>query len=300
MSGGGSDVEGAPDFYYQHLVGAGEQEMDLAGEFMNFYKYGTFDGAPRNLESIQSQGRDAMSLDDLAWKSGSAPYGGDGANEFGIDWSRADFDFESTGLDMPTIYNHPTERGKATNDPKEAQQWLDAYNKENGYQVYLTQDGKEFRDYEEAAEYSYQQGFEERPASYATMEQAQIASNMELIPLQTEAEKLRLQQEKDILEQRAPALRQYFAEAGNVDPNSWANRAQADVAQQFGAARDQMGANIARTGAVPGAGRMGAIQSDLATRQAKATAGARTTARRAGEQERFNRLGQAIQMSNQL
>ncbi|MFW5958070.1 MAG: hypothetical protein ACOCQ0_02835 [Desulfosalsimonas sp.] len=174
-SGGGGGSEGAPDFYYEHLVRSGEQETEMARELMNFYKHGTFKG-----------------------------------------------------------------EGEAYSGP-----------------------------------------------SYADMERRQIKANYELIPQQA-------QQEQLIMEERAPVLRQYFQEAQNVDPEARANRAQAETSQQFEQARDQATRNITRTGATPGSNRASAMMGDLATQQAKATSAAKNIARRRGEEEKFNRLSQAV------
>lgn len=322
LCGGGGDApSGAPDFYYEHLVGAGEQEMQLAQELMNFYKWGSFSGPPRDISAITTKGKNAMSLEDMVATGGSGSSVKFSTGIGGDPMLNYDLNLDIPGMGSVTRYQHPENQWQTTTDPKEAQKWLDEYNAKHGQEVYVTPDGKEFTNYEEAAEYAYQQGFAEPPTSYASMEKAQIEANMELIPLQTgleksnielqqllnqqamqtaplagETERMRLQQQQNIMQQQAPLLQQYFNEAGNVDPNAWANRAQADVAQQFGTARKQLRSNIMRTGAMPGSGRMSAIQADLATEQAKATAGARTTARRDAQRERFARLGQAIQI----
>ncbi len=148
----------------------------------------------------------------------------------------------------------------------------------------------------------------ENAPSYSTLEQAKTEAGLEMVEptldlakkqTQAQAEQLELVEpqtawKKDQLQQSRPLLSQYYQEAGNVDEEAWADRAQADVAQQFSTQRKQLGQNIARTGATPGGGRLADISADMATEQAKATAGARTTARRKAKQTRFNRLSDAI------
>ncbi len=147
-------------------------------------------------------------------------------------------------------------------------------------------------------------GSEDAP-SYSSLEQAKTEAGMEMVEptlnlakAQTQAQQSLVQPQTDWkreqLQQSRPLLSQYYQEAGNVDEDAWADRAQADVAQQFANQRKQIGQNLTRTGAAPGGGRMAAINADMATEQAKATAGAKTSARRKAKQTRFSRLSDAV------
>ena len=145
----------------------------------------------------------------------------------------------------------------------------------------------------------------ERAPSYSNLQLAKTAAGMEMVEptlnlakAQTQAQQSLVQPQTDWkreqLQQSRPLLSQYYQEAGNVDEDAWADRAQADVAQQFANQRKQIGQNLTRTGAAPGGGRMAAINADMATEQAKATAGAKTSARRKAKQTRFSRLSDAV------
>jgi uncharacterized protein YgiM (DUF1202 family) len=134
----------------------------------------------------------------------------------------------------------------------------------------------------------------DRPYSQANMELAQVAANTEMVQPTLDLAKAQTALKTEATEAARPLLATYMAEAGNVDPNAWMNRAHAETAQQFDTARQQLNQQITRTGAAPGSGRMAALNADMTTQQAKATAGARNTARRAAEDARFTRLSDAL------
>lgn len=209
---GGGDVEGAPDFYYRHLVDAGEQEMQMAETLMNYAGYDRVSGGPSYAEMEQAQ---------IEANLGLIP--------------------EQTELQKAQIQ---AQKGVV---PKEAE-----------------------------------------------LKEEQLDQAISNAPLAGETQRLSLQEQQKITRERAPVISQFFQEAGNVDPQIRANRAQADVAQQYGQARDAAARNIARTGAVPGSGRMSAVASDLASERARSTAAARTIARQDARDERFNRLARAV------
>jgi len=198
--GGGSTVEGAPDFYYRYLVDAGRQETKMSQELMNFYKYGTFEGA-------------------------GGQYSGP---------SYADMERAQIEANMELI-------------PEQAE-----------------------------------------------LQKAQIAQGAQTAPLAGETERMGLAERQQVIEQRAPLLKQYFSEATNVNPEVWANQAQAGVAQEYANREKTLSANLRRTGATPGSGRSAAVRSDLQNSLAAAVGGAKTVARRSAKKERFNRLSSAV------
>ena len=140
----------------------------------------------------------------------------------------------------------------------------------------------------------------ERDKAVYGAETALAQQQKKTAPLAGETERQRLTEKQQIMEQRAPLLQDYFKQAGNVDPGARAREAQAEVAQQYGTAARQMEQNMTRTGARPGSGRMASLQGALQTDQARATAGAKTGARRKAEEDRFGRLNQAISLSGGL
>jgi hypothetical protein len=139
----------------------------------------------------------------------------------------------------------------------------------------------------------YRQAAKTAPVAGAA-ERAQYRQAAATAPVAGAAERAKYREQRRVVKQRAPVLRQYFEEAGNVDEGAWADLAAAGVAQQYGKAREGIRQQVARSGATPGGGRMAALHGDLTNEQAKATAGARTAARRSAKRERFSRLSDAV------
>jgi hypothetical protein len=201
--GGSSSTTTVDPEYNARMATIAEQQQEMFNQMYSFYQYGTFDGPPQNIEGISQKSKDAVTLEGIAKEPGYNPYQGQ-QNEFGIDYSNADYSFlDDLGYKPPTYYANPANPNQTTTDRAEAEQWVKDYNAEHGTEVWVTQDGKEFSSYDDAVEYSYQQGFAERPASYASMEQAQIESNMQLIPQQTELQMAQLEAELGLTPQRA-------------------------------------------------------------------------------------------------
>lgn len=142
--------------------------------------------------------------------------------------------------------------------------------------IYELPDGQRFDDRERAINYGINRGILEAPNSPLSLERERLEVAREMLPRQQEI------------------LEDFYNEAGRVDPEQYADRAQADVAQKYAAAGNELRQNILRTGARPGSARSAAMQADLQTRQARDTASARTMGRMMGDEVRFRRLSQAV------
>lgn len=259
--GGGGATQGAPNFYYEQLVASGKAETKQARELFNFYKYGTFD-APE------------------------AQLAGHGANT----WQWSDVKPLSEVWDLsnlnhysrPTMWTQPAQStaktevyqlpdGRLVVGEDQARAELEKWNASHTAR-WQTPDGKVFTDKQEAIDYMRQN----RPASYADLQSAEIQANLDLIPQQTRV------------------ARQFYNEATNIDPDRWAQRAAATVSKQYADAATVLGQKIRRTGARVGGDRQAALESALAFDRAKALAAAKTTARDRAEAEKYNRLYQAV------
>jgi len=166
------------------------------------------------------------------------------------------------------------------------------------------------------------------------LEQAQIASNLELIPYQTEAEKERigfegeqmgyarellpmetgLRKEQIGLEsertsaatelvpyQTETALtamggaRSMMEQAGDINQREWMGTAQADVAQGYAGAEAQINRQF-----TPGSPEHSKAMQNLRFEKAKQVGGARTMGRRAAGEEKFRRTGAATTAASSL
>ena len=157
-------------------------------------------------------------------------------------------------------------------------------------------------------------------SSYRDMEQAQIASNMEMIPKETalqgaqidagmellpyqtdyQKSQMELGTARDtaamgLLPQQTAGKSAFYQDAINgVDVNQRADQAQADVAQAFSGTMDSANRELARMGVNPSSGAFAARKKSDSLAKAKAIGGARTTARTGAEQENFGRLQTAF------
>ncbi len=141
------------------------------------------------------------------------------------------------------------------------------------------------------------------------VEQAQYAANLELVPLQTEAEKERIGFESEQMGyarellpyQTETALtamggaKSLMEQAGDINQREWMGTAQADVAQGYAGAEAQINRQF-----TPGSPEHTKAMQDLRFQKAKAVGGARTTGRRAAETEKFKRTGAATQAAANL
>lgn len=151
---------------------------------------------------------------------------------------------------------------------------------------------------------------------YQPMEQAQIAANMEMIPLQTEAEKLRLGLEREqiqsargllplqteyeterltsgIQETQAarPLMAEFYKQAlTGVNVGERVQQARSDVAQAYSESGDALRRDAARMGLDPNSARFANLSQTRGLDFARSTAGAMTGARTAAEDENFKRL----------
>ena len=140
-------------------------------------------------------------------------------------------------------------------------------------------------------------------SEYQPYESAMLEANKGLIPQETELRGQQLKGEIGLAPMRTEAMRaqlggapqaiEQFYGASDVDIGDRMGQAQADVTQQFGMAQGQLDRSLGRMGVTPGSGRSIGMQKDFALNRAKGIAGARTTARRQGEDDRYNRLGAA-------
>ncbi len=138
---------------------------------------------------------------------------------------------------------------------------------------------------------------------YRPYESAMLQANMGLIPQETALRKQQIESEIGLMPMRteamraqlggAPAAIEQMYQSADVDIGDKMAQAQADVTQQFAGAQGQYERSLGRMGVAPGSGRSIGFQKDFALERAKGIAGARTWARRQGEEDRYRRLGDA-------
>ena len=147
---------------------------------------------------------------------------------------------------------------------------------------------------------------------------AQFKAQLELLPERTKAARLGLEEaQRDIelgrpikealqqrqlteLEQTAPIVSQFLKEAGvsgKALGARFAEEGAANVAQQFGLAREQLGRELGRFGINQKDPRFSAALARLTVAEAKARAGASTRGLRLGEDVAFQRQGQGAQFA---
>ncbi len=150
-------------------------------------------------------------------------------------------------------------------------------------------------------------------SDYRPMEEAQIASNMKLIPQQTALQsaeieaatslipqqtalqKSQIQTAIGLLPQQAKGKDAFYQQAmSGINVNQRADRAQADVAHAFAGTMDAANRQLARRGVGPDSAAYQGQINDNAIERAKAMGGARTSARIGAEQENFSRLHTAF------
>lgn len=138
-------------------------------------------------------------------------------------------------------------------------------------------------------------------SDYQPMEKEQIAANRELIPYQKDLAKDKIVSERELLPMQTEtskmqlgAAQKYIDAAGKgVDVNSRISQAESDVKQGFGMASAKTKRDYSRAGLNVNSGRYGMMMKDLNLSQAQSIAGARTTSRRAAEEDNLNRLKSA-------
>lgn len=125
-----------------------------------------------------------------------------------------------------------------------------------------------------------------------------MAANRRLLPQQTEATRLGLEETMRDIEINRPvkeaaglASEKFYQQAAEgVDPEIRMGEATADVQQGFGQSWAEMKRELARAGIQPGSSKYQELMADMIYNKAKSVAGARTTARRTAENESFGRL----------
>jgi len=144
--------------------------------------------------------------------------------------------------------------------------------------------------------------------TYAPMEKAQIGANMQLVPKQTELQLSEIAAAQQLLPVQTELQLQQMNAAGQLLPGQTAatqqalnmamqgtneheamSLAAADVTQQFGKVKDANLRTIARRGGIGSGASLDQLTTD-AMEQAKATATAKTTARRNARTDSFNML----------
>ncbi len=168
-------------------------------------------------------------------------------------------------------------------------------------------------------------GYDSSTPSYMDMELAQIASNMEAMPYQTQqaiseskyatqaadsassllpdqtALRSALNQETlSNIALRQPVTAKYYDEALNgIDVGQRMNQASADVAGALKNATSDSIRNMSRYGINPNSGRGKSALSENSLSAANMEVGARQAARSSAETENFNRLSDATALSSQ-
>ncbi|HEX9972293.1 MAG TPA: hypothetical protein VGD14_09500 [bacterium] len=157
------------------------------------------------------------------------------------------------------------------------------------------------------------QSFDFWKSDYQPMEKAQIAANMEMIPVETAMNVEKMQAERDILpgqvalgkaknasdlstiNAKAPVTSKFFEQAlTGVDVESRASRAAADAITSFKNSDSITRRNASRMGINPNSGAFANAINSNSLNQAKTVAGAMNTARTNAEQENFARLTTAM------
>ena len=142
---------------------------------------------------------------------------------------------------------------------------------------------------------------------YKPLESAQIKANLDLLPAQTELEKLRLAGETELqagiyenkiqeTKDAAPVMSEYYKQAlEGVDPTRKAAEARTDVAAAFKDQEATLRRDAGRMGLDPNSNKFAESLGAGGLNQARATAGAVTAARTVAEDENFKRLTSAAQ-----
>lgn len=127
--------------------------------------------------------------------------------------------------------------------------------------------------------------------SQQQLEQKQIEANMELLPAQTELEKLTLAEQTAATKQSGLARNKLFdTTMAGTDVRGAMGRAQADVEQGSGLAMQSARNQAFRSGVDPNSSQYMKLQEQLLTNKAKGIAGARTGARVMEEDKNYERL----------
>ena len=121
-----------------------------------------------------------------------------------------------------------------------------------------------------------------------------IGAQRELLPEQTGLALEHIGAQRELLPEFAATTGQFLREAREgVDRGAWADRAAADVAQGFSAARGAMTRESGRLGISPGSERFMRGMADLGRQEALSSAAAQTHARHQADDEDFRRLSAA-------
>jgi len=132
----------------------------------------------------------------------------------------------------------------------------------------------------EAQQAMAEEYFDYWKSDYKPYEQAVLASQTELLPLQTELTKQQMGLMPKYLEK---------IEKG-ISAEEEMGAAKADVTQAYSGAEGEMRRAMGRMGATPSSGRFASVQSQTARDKARDLAGAGTSARRYADEQQYERL----------
>ena len=127
--------------------------------------------------------------------------------------------------------------------------------------------------------------------------QKQMDAAAELLPYESDAMKLGLQDKMKSIKERSPVVSAFYEDAmTGVDPDKRVAEARAGVQQGFDQANDQTTRQLSRMGISPDSGRGMQAFADQGIGKATALAGASTAARTQAEAENFERKKTAVGM----
>ena len=129
---------------------------------------------------------------------------------------------------------------------------------------------------------------------HGALTREQIEAQRELLPEQTGLALEHIGAQRELLPEYTATTGEFLREAREgVDRGAWADRAAADVAQGFSAARGAMTRESGRLGISPGSERFMRGMADLGRQEALSSAAAQTHARHQADDEDFRRLSDA-------
>lgn len=123
----------------------------------------------------------------------------------------------------------------------------------------------------------------------------QIEANRSLIPGQTTLAGMQIEDSMTAMGEREPVRAEFYNQSLNgVDVESRVNKAAADASHAFMSSDNIMRRNASRMGINPNSGKFASMSNTNSINRAKTIAGAKTTARTNAEQENFGRLQTAM------
>lgn len=132
-------------------------------------------------------------------------------------------------------------------------------------------------------------------SDYKPYEQAQIKSNMELMPGETALAKEKIASQRELLPIQTGVAKDYYSMVlKGVNPEEETGKARSDVQQAFKLTEGERRREFSRMGVDPSSPAFASQRSADLREKAKSMAGAGTMARRYADDETFRRLREAM------